>query len=299
MSVIGIDLGNANVKTSKGVVFESKLKPGITKMNEKDIKVIYDGIEYTVGSYDGALNISKRKYFKNAYKVNLLTAIAKSVKANNITTDIVVGVPVDLFNDKKLTEEIKSHIESFGTQKITINDIEKTINIENVAVFCESAIVFSDREKFKNKKTLVIDFGGGTIDISFWDGLTLTKSRTYKDGMITLYENIIKQINDKFGTSLNSNIAISMIGKNTFKIDQEEKNISFINSIVETYIDGLTSYINQYFDFESADTIQLIGYGAIQLEKNIKEEYDKAELHQNAAFANANTYEKVGELMWN
>lgn len=299
MSVIGIDLGNANVKTSKGVVFESKLKPGITKMNEKDIKVIYDGIEYTVGSYDGALNISKRKYFKNAYKVNLLTAIAKSVKANNITTDIVVGVPVDLFNDKKLTEEIKSHIESFGTQKITINDIEKTINIENVAVFCESAIVFSDREKFKNKKTLVIDFGGGTIDISFWDGLTLTKSRTYKDGMITLYENIIKQINDKFGTSLNSNIAISMIGKSTFKIDQEEKNISFINSIVETYIDGLTSYINQYFDFESADTIQLIGYGAIQLEKNIKEEYDKAELHQNAAFANANTYEKVGELMWN
>ena len=299
MSVIGIDLGNANVKTSKGVVFESKLKPGITKMNEKDIKVIYDGIEYTVGSYDGALNISKRKYFKNAYKVNLLTAIAKSVKANNITTDIVVGVPVDLFNDKKLTEEIKSHIESFGTQKITINDIEKTINIENVAVFCESAIVFSDREKFKNKKTLVIDFGGGTIDISFWDGLTLTKSRTYKDGMITLYENIIKQINDKFGTSLNSNIAIRMIGKNTFKIDQEEKNISFINSIVETYIDGLTSYINQYFDFESADTIQLIGYGAIQLEKNIKEEYDKAELHPNAAFANANTYEKVGELMWN
>ena len=299
MSVIGIDLGNANVKTSKGVVFESKLKPGITKMNEKDIKVIYDGIEYTVGSYDGALNISKRKYFKNAYKVNLLTAIAKSVKANNITTDIVVGVPVDLFNDKKLTEEIKSHIESFGTQKITINDIEKTINIENVAVFCESAIVFSDREKFKNKKTLVIDFGGGTIDISFWDGLTLTKSRTYKDGMITLYENIIKQINDKFGTSLNSNIAIRMIGKNTFKIDQEEKNIGFINSIVETYIDGLTSYINQYFDFESADTIQLIGYGAIQLEKNIKEEYDKAELHPNAAFANANTYEKVGELMWN
>ena len=299
MSVIGIDLGNANVKTSKGVVFESKLKPGITKMNEKDIKVIYDGIEYTVGSYDGALNISKRKYFKNAYKVNLLTAIAKSVKANNITTDIVVGVPVDLFNDKKLTEEIKSHIESFGTQKITINDIEKTINIENVEVFCESAIVFSDREKFKNKKTLVIDFGGGTIDISFWDGLTLTKSRTYKDGMITLYENIIKQINDKFGTSLNSNIAIRMIGKNTFKIDQEEKNIGFINSIVETYIDGLTSYINQYFDFESADTIQLIGYGAIQLEKNIKEEYDKAELHPNAAFANANTYEKVGELMWN
>lgn len=299
MSVIGIDLGNANVKTSKGVIFESKLKSGITKMNKEDIKVVYDGVEYTVGSYDGALNISKRKYFKTAYKINLLTAIAKSCKANSITTNIVVGVPVESFNDKKLTEEIKSHLENLGSQKITVNDVERKINIENAEVFCESAIVFSDREKFKDKKTLVIDFGGGTIDISFWDGLNLTKSRTYKEGMITLYENVIKQINNKFATSLNSNIAIDMIGKNSFNIDQENKDISFINTIVETYVDGLTSYINQYFEVESADSIQLIGCGAIQLENNIKEEYDRAELHPNAAFANANTYEKVGELIWN
>lgn len=298
MSVIGIDLGNANVKTSKGVIFESKIKSGITKMNEKDIKVIYDGVEYTVGSYDGALNISKRKYFKNAYKINLLTAIAKSYKANNITTNVVVGVPVESFNDKKLTEEIKSHIEDFGLQKITVNDVENSINIENVEIYCESAIVFSDRERFKNKKTLVIDFGGGTIDISFWDGLNLTKSRTYKEGMITLYENIIKQVNNKYATTLNSNIAIDMIGKKTFKIDQEDKNISFINPIVETYVDGLTSYINQYFDVESADSIQLIGGGAIQLEDTIKKEYEKAELYPNAEFANANNYEKVGELIW-
>ncbi|WP_338631777.1 ParM/StbA family protein [Clostridium baratii] len=298
MSVIGIDLGNANVKTSNGIIFESKVKSGITKMNENDIKVIYDGVEYTIGSYDGALNISKRKYFKNAYKIKLLTAIAKSFNSNNISTNIVVGVPVEVFNDKKLIEEIKNHIEGFGLQKIVLNDIEKTINIEHVEVFCESAIVFSNREKFKNKKTLVIDFGGGTIDISFWDGLNLTKARTYKEGMITLYENIIKQVNIRYSTTLNSNIAIDMIGKQNFKINQEDKDIKFINSIVETYIDGLTSYINQYFDVESADSIQLIGGGAIQLEKIIKDEYEKAELYQNAEFANANNYEKVGELIW-
>ncbi|WWU66769.1 ParM/StbA family protein (plasmid) [Clostridium baratii] len=298
MSVIGIDLGNANVKTSNGIIFESKVKSGITKMNENDIKVIYDGVEYTIGSYDGALNISKRKYFKNAYKIKLLTAVAKSFNSNNISTNIVVGVPVEVFNDKKLIEEIKNHIEGFGLQKIVLNDIEKTINIEHVEVFCESAIVFSNREKFKNKKTLVIDFGGGTIDISFWDGLNLTKARTYKEGMITLYENIIKQVNIRYSTTLNSNIAIEMIGKQNFKINQEDKDIKFINSIVETYIDGLTSYINQYFDVESADSIQLIGGGAIQLEKIIKDEYEKAELYQNAEFANANNYEKVGELIW-
>ena len=82
------------------------------------------------------------------------------------------------------------------------------------------------------------------------------------------------------------------------KLWKKQENISFINAIVETYVDGLTSYINQYFDVESADSIQLIGCGAIQLERNIKDEYEKAELHPNAAFANANTYEKVGEILW-
>ena len=165
-------------------------------------------------------------------------------------------------------------------------------------MFCESAIVFSDREKFKNEKTLVIDFGGGTIDISFWDGLNLTKARTYKEGLITLYENIIKEVNNKFSTSLNSNIAIQMIDKNTFKINQEDKNIVFVNKIVDTYINGLTSYINQYFDTESANSIQLIGGGAIQLEKRIKDEYEKAMLYKNAEFANAENYERVGGLIW-
>lgn len=297
-NTLGIDLGNANVKTSEGIIFESKIKPGITKMNENDIKVVYNGYEYTVGSYDGSLNISKRKYFKNAYKISLLTAIAKSIKDNNISTNLVIGVPVESFNNKTLTKEIKDSIEQYGTETITVNGVEKKININNVEVFCESAIVFGEREKFKDKKTLVIDFGGGTIDISFWDGLNLTKSRTYKEGMITLYENIIKEVNNRYATSLNSNIAINMIGKDKFIIDQEEKDIKFIAPIVETYIDGLTSYINQYFDSESADSIQLIGCGAIQLEKYIKDEYDKAELHPDAAFANANNYKKVGEILW-
>ena len=295
---IGVDLGNANVQTSKGVMFESKVKTGITNMNDSDIKVNFGDIDYTVGSFDGSLNIRKNKHTKKAYKISLLTAIAKSFKEATINCNVVVGCPIEDFNDKAFTEGIKETIKKYETEKITVNGVKKTINIENVEVFCESGIVFSDMDRFKNEKTLVIDFGGSTIDVSFWDGLRLGKARTYKDGMITLYENVIKAVNNKYGTKISSVMASDMIGKDKYEIEQEVKDIKFVNSVVEDYIDNLTSYINQYFPVESANSIQLIGGGAIQLGNLLREEYDKAELVENAEFANANTFEKVGETLW-
>ena len=299
MHTLGIDIGNAMVNTSNGIDFESRVKPGIINMNENDIKVKYNDMEYTLGSIDGSLNIRKNKHKKMAYKLSLLTAIAKSIKTKTINCNVVVGVPVEQFNDIELKKDIKETISSWGTEKIIINDTERTININNVEVFCESAIVFGDKEKFKNSKTLVIDFGGSTIDVSFWDGLKQLDSRTYKEGMITLYERVAKTINNKYGTNLESYMVKDAIGEDKYEINQEVKDISFIKPVIESYIDGLTSYINQYFPVESAITIQLIGGGAIQLFEYIKEEYSNSELVDDAAFANANTYKKVGDILWN
>ena len=298
MNILGIDVGNANVNSSNGVVFESRVKPGITTMNENDIKVVYGGVEYTLGTIDGALNIRKNKHKKAAYKLSLLTAIAKSYKTKTINCSVVVGVPVEDFNNKALRADIKEIIEAWGTEKITINDENKTINIEKAEVFCESAIVFSDREKFKTEKTLVIDLGGSTVDVSFWDGLVQLDSRTYKEGMISLYETIAKALNNKFESKLESHMVKNCIGKNEFEINQDVKDIKFIDIIVENYIDGLTSYINQYFSIDAANSIQVIGGGAIQLFDKIKEEYESAVLVEDAAFANANTYKKIGDVIW-
>lgn len=295
---LGVDLGNANVKTSKGIIFESRVKTGITNMNESDIKIKLDKINYTIGTTDGSLNISKKRHKKPAYKQCLLTAIAKSFNTKNINCNVVVGVPVEKFNDIELKNEIKETILSWGPQKIIINDTEKKINIENVEVFCESAIVFSDKERFKNEKTLVLDFGGSTVDCSFWDGLRQLESRTLKDGMISLYEKIAKAINDEYGTDMKAHMVVDMIGKDKYMINQEEKDISFVDALVRNHVDGLTSTIQQSFDVDAATTIQLIGGGAIQLYKYIKDEFETADLAENAGFVNADNYEKVGDMIW-
>lgn len=298
MKVLGIDLGNAELEASSGVKFASRVKVGITKMNKDDIQVSYNKRNYTIGVEDGALNIGKSKYKKIHYKLCLLTAIAKSCKETNIDCKIVVGVPVENFNDKDLVENIKKEILSFKNEVIVVNEIEKIITIHDVEVFCEAGIVFSDKKRFKNEKTLVIDLGGSTVDISLWEGLRLSNSKTYKEGMITLYENIIKSVNLECTTDLKAYESKKMIGKSKYPINQEMTDITFINIDIDNYMTGLVSYINQYFEVDSCNSIQLIGGGAVMLEKWFKDEYERAELFPNAEFANAKTFKEIGEMVW-
>lgn len=298
MNVLGVDLGNANAKTSRGVKFESRIKNGITRMNDSDIKVIYKGDKYTIGSSDGSLNISKNKHTKLPYKLSLLTAIGKSYDDENIECNIVVGTPIETFNNKKVVDSIKEQIKLIRDERVALNGIEKCITVSEVEVFCESGIVFYDRERFRKEKTLVLDFGGSTVDISYWEGLRLSKYRTYKQGAFTLYEDIIKAVNDKFGSNLSPSVSQHIIGSEHYEIDQDIKNVGFVDNIVNNYIFGLVSYINQYFPHDEANSIQLIGGGAIALHKLIQDEYECAELMPRAEFINAYTFKEVGEIKW-
>lgn len=298
MRIIGIDNGNEMLETSEGIEFINKIKVGKTEMNKNDIKINYEGIDYTLGIDDGSSNISKNKHKKTAYKLSMLTGIAKSFDEENIECKAVVGTPVELFNDKIHVEDIKNQILSWGKQKINVNNIEKNVNILDVEIFPESGIVFADRERFKDEKTLVVDLGGSTVDISLWDGLRLENFKTYKHGMVSLYEDVIKEINNKKKVNLKPCEARFMIGKDFYIINQVKEDIRFIQPIVELYVNGLVSWINQAFDVDKVNSIQLIGGGAIMLEKLLTDEYRNAKLVKNAGFANANTYKKIGEAIW-
>lgn len=299
VNILGIDLGNTEVKNDLGQKFESKVKIGITSMNKEDIQVSYNGRNYTLGTNDGILNISENKHMKLNYKLCMLTAIAKSIKEDNISCKVVTGVPVEKFEIKELVESIKAEILTYQDEVITINGHKKIITVQDAEVFCESGIPYSNQVRFAKERTLVIDLGGSTIDISLWNGLRQERCKTYRQGMLTLFEDIIKSINVTFGSNLKPYESKSMIGKSVYSINQEIKNIEFINADIENYMIGLLSYINQYFtEADSCDSIQLIGGGAIILEKYFKEEYKRAELFPNAEFANAYTYRKIGEMIW-
>ncbi|MPQ44127.1 ParM/StbA family protein [Clostridium tarantellae] len=300
VKVIGVDLGNAEVNTSEGINFPSRVKIGINNMNKNDIKVQHNDLDYTVGQ--GNSNIGLYKHRNNNYKISLLTSIAKSIQESKIECNLVIGCPVEIFNkNKDVVEDIKETIKGWGTETIFINEDIKVVNIKDVEVFCESGIVFENKDRFEKEKTLVIDIGGGTLDISLWDGLNLIDCKSNdKMGMINLYETILKEVNRRNKSNLNNDDAKNMIGKKEYKIKQEITDISYIDTIIENFVVGLASDINQIFPFSNVDSIQLIGGGAIALKEYFidRKMIPKSEVNTDAFFLNAKTYKKVGELIW-
>lgn len=294
-NILGVDLGNFATKTSEGVKFSSRVSLGYKKINANDIKVEYNKKRYTVGT--GSLNIGESRIGSTLYDLCLLTAIAKSYpKQKNITVNLVMGLP-PLQYESDLKDKLEKKLNDLGAQKINIDGRDIIIVINKAIVFSESAIVFSDPAKYKDKKTLVVDLGGGSLDICQFDSLELKKRTTTKLGMLTLYESMRQVFNPKEHANYTQEDMEDLLGKETATVKGTEKDISYLDDIVKEHVTEAESIMNQNFDTESTDII-LIGGGAEKLADYFKEEYKNIEAAKDSQFVNAKTFAAVGGALW-
>lgn len=300
MNILGIDIGNYGVKIDNGLTFESTVKNGHIRMNSDDIQISYNGQNYTIGSKDGSRNIGMNKYKKLHFKLLLLTAIAKSCNSNkkNIITSVVVGVPITMFNNKDIVTEVEKEINKWKREVIIIDGVTKTIDIQKVKIFCESAIVFSDRVKYKDKKALIIDIGGSTVDVSVWDNFRLEKAKSYKKGTISLCENIAVSISDNEKVLFKSENVPQIINNKVIRLNQKEVNIKYVDEVIQNYIDDLSSKIYQSFDPEEVDDVVLCGGGSQLLKDQLLKEFTTATIEKDSMFLNCKTYKKIGATVW-
>ncbi|MFL0198283.1 hypothetical protein ACJDU8_22360 [Clostridium sp. WILCCON 0269] len=299
--IFGIDIGNDTTKNDKMGKFKSRVVVGHKGVNEDDIKIEYKGKKYTVGSKAGTLNLGTNKYFNIDYDICLITAIAKSTPEQNIEAKIVVGLPPELF-ESPIRDKLEEKINKLGEQEITIYEgtekIKKVITILNGMVFEESAVVFSDPKEYKKQNLLIIDIGGGSCDITQFDGLELVKHNTTKFGMLTLYTNMKTSLNSNFGNiGLPPEAMEDILGKSTYEINEEVKSVSFLKDTVDAHIREINNVITQNFDTANRK-IRVIGGGAKPLINSIKAYYPNAKVLDNAQFLNAITYKEVGLAVW-
>ena len=299
--IFGIDVGNDTTKNNKLNKFRSRISIGHKGVNKDDIKVEYNGKKYTVGSKSGSLNLGNNKYFNIDYNICLLTAIAKSTPEQNIEAKVVVGLPPEQFQSPT-RDKLEEKINNLGEQKIIVYEnnkkVEKIITVVDGMVFEECAIVYSNPKKYKNEKLLVIDIGGGSADISQFDGLELVKYSTTKLGMLSLYTSMKTELNSKIeNANLQSDAMEDILGKDTYEINEEVKNISFLHDIVDTHVREINNVITQNFDTANRK-IRVMGGGADALIEPIKKYYPNAKVLDNAQFLNAITYKEVGVALW-
>lgn len=299
---IGLDNGYMFTKTSEGIMFTSTYKKGKDiDINKDTLQVNIDGIDYIVGSDDGALVADNNKIGSPVTEICTFTAIAKSFPDKTfIEAEVIAGLPVSYYSKQK--DEFKEKLLSYGQKRIKIgNHHYQDVRITKVDIFPQSAgVVFLKAKDLKNDDTFVIDIGGGTVDCSYFKGLKMVDKATYPKGMLSLYGMLAQKINTDYETNFD-------------KLEIDEKlQKGYINTpngkvdIKQQYDDDITAHVNSIAndiknDFKTVynmDHILVIGGGGIRLYDKLKNKniFPTAELVDDAQFSNAIAFKFMGEM---
>ncbi|MFT8352619.1 StbA protein [Clostridium saccharoperbutylacetonicum] len=303
LKILGLDNGYKQTKTSKKISICSTIERRVDDIN--DVLQVKIGDEnYVVGEPDGNYIADADKLKTEENRENLkactLTAIGLSYPTETfIDASLVVGLPVGFFTQQK--EEFKNMMESLS-EKIYINKlgIEQTIKVKQVLVYPQSAgLIFKKAQKsesIKSETSLVIDVGGGTWDVSQFDGLKLVKKATYQNGMLILHSQIAQELNSKHYTKFKTSNIYDLIKRGYFTVEGEKKSMAEVDHFRNDHVSEAAINIKRDFDVNNVDNIYLIGGGADEVKQFLDKYINNIELEKDAQFVNAECFELMGKI---
>lgn len=294
MRTLGIDVGYYSTKVTSRTgndIFVSTVSEGIFDINNTAIKVEFEGNEYTIGEKSGSFSVSLNKIEDFTFRLCLFTAIARQLKysSEKEIVNIVTGLPVQYYSNQK--KELAASLEG---KKVTIVLNEKAIHFEinKCLVFPQSAGLFILRPNEFKGSTIVIDIGGMTVDASYFQGITLDKSKvkTYELGMLKLYDNIVQEIKSKYNVSFDTLSVEEIIGSKSFIKDGEIIDCTdLINKQLKAHTRNII--MNVTLGIKEYDTSRrfFVGGGSY-----ILKDYLPGEVNKNDIFINSEAFYAIG-----
>lgn len=278
--ILAVDLGNYNIKTSEGVIFESRYQEVEQEDFENELVEIENKFyKMESGEFENEFNKAKKNYLPN-----LLYAISKSIDKDDIEVDLVLGVPA---SNLGITSDIKNDIEN-KKFSLKVFGIDKNIKINKVATVAEGLSSFYTLKKEERVKDLVIlDIGGRTFNVcAFSKGKTLLKF-TQPGGMLDLYSYVQENYN-KFGNNANIEEIIRLIENET--INCEEEKIKF----VKDQINKIKLKISNLNTFK----IFVTGGGSLELQQGLRSVLGEINYIPDTLFSNVKGNKIIAELKW-
>lgn len=284
--ILGVDLGNWNVKTSEGDIFPSRYTIVENILGATGDVLEHEGIKYFMR--EGKL---ENNYDKANKETNLILFLYSLALQKDRYFKVVIGLPAlaykanrESFKDKLLNQKIHD---------VVINKEHKKIIIEDLIVFPEGAgAYFSLRNRPKN--CVIIDIGGGTINIVSFKNGKLDTCTTIGKGIIQLYNQIRDYLNATYTLKLELE-DIEVIMREGLKVDNEEISFSFIKPIINAFIVDL---MNELRNFPiRTSKVFLIGGGSKLLKAPLSV-IPGLEVIEEYMFSNAKGFKKVGESKW-
>ena len=288
--VIAVDMGNYNIKTNAYVIFKSAYEEYDYK-NEilNDDLIVIGDRKYVIGK--GEFDYTKVKSQKKNTLPLFLNALYKSLKgAEYADVDVVVGLPLKQHQNKRIVEEIKEKYQGvFEFKYVANNNVRDIIyNVNSVKVFPECLGAFySINEDMTNRDVLLLDIGGGTVNIALFVDGEYEDSTTLDFGTI----DILNAISDKAkvgkeGANFSSEDIIKYMKRGKITWDNIIDHMEYVDEIINKFSDRIINQIKAKFTLYKSYEIMLSGGGADMLKDQLSKSLDLTILDNNV-FTNA------------
>lgn len=292
----GIDVGNGYTKYNRGK-FASRVDIGTLEEPFGEVhSVVFRGINYIVGSTNGASILTEDKYFTDNYLMLLLTGIALSEgnTSGSIEASVTIGVPATQYKKEK-REAIKEHLK--GVHETIIVDGRKfEIFIKDIEVGMEGSLVFKTNA---TGKTLVIDIGAGTVNAVLWEGKRKKFEDTINKSFYALLTEMSGILKKKYDFNVEAEKVEGYVGAKSIKIKGSMKEVPELQMLLSNFVESCAGTIqrNTKFEWESVDSIEIMGGGAECTFKLFKDKYFKhANLVEDGQFINQQVYELISKI---
>lgn len=295
-TVIGVDLGNHNTKTDRKKIFRSAFEEFDYKHEIlNDDVIIYNGKKYVIGK--GGFDNTKVKSEKKNTIPLLLNAIYQSIESSYLNLRIIVGLPLEHHKNKSLVKEIKDMYTGLFEFKYVSggNVVDVIYDIKEVFVFPECLGAFySLHEDMTGRDVLLVDIGGGTVNIALFSDGEYEDSTTIQEGTNDLYRQITARANFiNTGASFDVEHILKFMQRGKIKWDGKIDNMEYVDEIIGKFSNEVVNKIKGKFPLYKSYEIMLSGGGVDLLKDDLSKDL-KFDIIKDNIFANAIGFYNVG-----
>jgi plasmid segregation protein ParM len=271
--------------------FLSTVKEKMHELETAKYTVEYNNKTYLIGNNDGFTSMEHSRDKDSIFHVCLYTAIAANMNTqvdNNVR--IITGLPAQFFAEQK-----SALIKALENRRVfmKLNGEPRTFTITKVIVFPQSAGLFLYDKSLVEKDTLVVDIGGGTLDISYMSNGQFKEAKTYPLGVNSTYDVLLQELS-KYGVNYSNRMkAEEIIADKTIFVEGKEVDVKKdIDNVLRLRAKEILNAIKQAFPEQSRYSRWIfIGGGALLL-KNYLSDY---KVLDDAQMINVKTYDIIGK----
>ena len=271
--------------------FLSTVKEKTHELETAKYTVEYNNNTYLIGNPDGFTSIEHTRDKDVIFHLCLYTAIAANM-ISTIDNDVrvVTGLPAQFFAEQK-----SALIKALENRRVVmkLNGETRNFIITKVVVFPQSAGLFLYDKSLVEKDTLVVDIGGGTLDIAYMSNGQFKEGRTYPLGVNYTYDILLQELS-KYGVNYSNRMkAEQIISDKTIFVEGREVDVKKdIDNVLSIRSKEIVNAIKQAFPEQSKySRFVFIGGGALLL-KNYLSDY---RVLDDAQMINVKTYDIIGK----